>query len=346
VVVWQSQAQDAANWTVHGQRYDAGGAPLGGEFLASRTVPATTPSVAMGPTKTLVVWQTTGTNGLNNVSGAILDTASGAILKTEFPISAPNGTTLSQPVAVGNPQSDSFYVVFDENDAFTGLPSVAVTPVDGAGNVGAKVRVNAISQAAYEPVGATTATGGIFVLWAMLGDVYGRVGTVPVTATPTPTVTPTPTRTATPTPTPAFTATPTRTPTATPTATPSFTATPTRTATPTPTPTAPPALTATPTRTPTATPTPTPTPPTTSCSCTGRGDANGDCKVDVGDVFYLLNFLFASGSQPVCNCDVNNDHTVDVNDVFYLINYLFAGGPAPHPVVRTLRGFTAPTTRR
>jgi virginiamycin B lyase len=27
--------------------------------------------------------------------------------------------------------------------------------------------------------------------------------------------------------------------------------------------------------------------------------------------------------------DVNYDHKIDVNDVFYLINYLFAGGPAP-----------------
>ena len=27
--------------------------------------------------------------------------------------------------------------------------------------------------------------------------------------------------------------------------------------------------------------------------------------------------------------DVNGDHAVDVLDVFYLINFLFAGGPAP-----------------
>jgi hypothetical protein len=27
--------------------------------------------------------------------------------------------------------------------------------------------------------------------------------------------------------------------------------------------------------------------------------------------------------------DVNGDETVDVADVFYLINYLFAGGPSP-----------------
>jgi hypothetical protein len=59
------------------------------------------------------------------------------------------------------------------------------------------------------------------------------------------------------------------------------------------------------------------------------GDVNNDGHVDVGDVFYLINFLFASGPGPVCSGDVNGDHAVDIGDVFYLINFLFAGGPPP-----------------
>jgi hypothetical protein len=51
--------------------------------------------------------------------------------------------------------------------------------------------------------------------------------------------------------------------------------------------------------------------------------------VDVNDVFYMVNYLFAGGPAPVCNGDVNADSKIDVSDVFYLINYLFAGGPAP-----------------
>ena len=59
------------------------------------------------------------------------------------------------------------------------------------------------------------------------------------------------------------------------------------------------------------------------------GDANWDGAVNVGDVFYLINTLFAGGPAPVCSADVNADTKVDVSDVFYLINFLFAGGQPP-----------------
>jgi hypothetical protein len=51
--------------------------------------------------------------------------------------------------------------------------------------------------------------------------------------------------------------------------------------------------------------------------------------VDIADVFYVINALFASGPAPVCSCDVNADASLDVADVFYLINFLFASGPPP-----------------
>jgi hypothetical protein len=59
------------------------------------------------------------------------------------------------------------------------------------------------------------------------------------------------------------------------------------------------------------------------------GDANGNGIVDVADVFYLINYLFAGGPLPKGPVDVNNSDSVDVEDVFYLINSLFAGGPLP-----------------
>ncbi len=61
------------------------------------------------------------------------------------------------------------------------------------------------------------------------------------------------------------------------------------------------------------------------------GDANGDLAVDVGDVVYLINYLFKSGSapSPLVSGDVNGDCVVDVGDVVYLINYLFKGGTPP-----------------
>ncbi len=61
------------------------------------------------------------------------------------------------------------------------------------------------------------------------------------------------------------------------------------------------------------------------------GDVNGDTLVDVRDLFYLINFLFAHGPSPLGPADLNNDGRVDVADVLYLVNSLFAGGPAPIP---------------
>jgi len=51
--------------------------------------------------------------------------------------------------------------------------------------------------------------------------------------------------------------------------------------------------------------------------------------VNVADVFYMINFLFAGGPTPLGRANVNGGSVIDVADVFYLINYLFAGGPAP-----------------
>jgi hypothetical protein len=61
------------------------------------------------------------------------------------------------------------------------------------------------------------------------------------------------------------------------------------------------------------------------------GDANGDWNVDVGDVVYLINYLYKGGvsPEPVESGDATCEGFVDVGDVVYLINYLFKGGPAP-----------------
>jgi uncharacterized delta-60 repeat protein len=62
------------------------------------------------------------------------------------------------------------------------------------------------------------------------------------------------------------------------------------------------------------------------------GDCNQDGVVDVGDVVYLINYLFRSGPLPVPILhagDANCDQVVDVGDVIFLINYLFKSEPAP-----------------
>jgi len=61
------------------------------------------------------------------------------------------------------------------------------------------------------------------------------------------------------------------------------------------------------------------------------GDVTGDGTVNLGDVVFLINFLYRGGPspQPMSSGDVNTDCEVNVGDVVYLINYLFRGGPRP-----------------
>jgi len=61
------------------------------------------------------------------------------------------------------------------------------------------------------------------------------------------------------------------------------------------------------------------------------GDVNGDGVIELGDVVYLINYLYRDGDPPNppeagdCNCD----EIVELGDVVYLINYLYRDGPAP-----------------
>jgi hypothetical protein len=67
----------------------------------------------------------------------------------------------------------------------------------------------------------------------------------------------------------------------------------------------------------------------------GDADASGgDPAVDIDDVVYLINYIFASGPDPVplesgdVDCS-GGDVPVDIDDVVYLINFIFSGGPEP-----------------
>ncbi|MFH1891544.1 MAG: hypothetical protein ABIK83_02555, partial [Candidatus Zixiibacteriota bacterium] len=61
------------------------------------------------------------------------------------------------------------------------------------------------------------------------------------------------------------------------------------------------------------------------------GDADGSGFVDIDDVVFLIQYIFAGGPAPVPldAGDAECSGFIDIDDVVYLINYIFAGGPAP-----------------
>ncbi len=62
-----------------------------------------------------------------------------------------------------------------------------------------------------------------------------------------------------------------------------------------------------------------------------RGDANADGGTDVSDALYILLYLFADGSPPVCRdaADIEDGGGIDISDPIGLLNYLFADGREP-----------------
>ncbi len=62
-----------------------------------------------------------------------------------------------------------------------------------------------------------------------------------------------------------------------------------------------------------------------------RGDATGDGILDIGDVVFLVNYLYREDIPPFPQVagDANCDGVVDLGDVVYMLNYLFRGGPPP-----------------
>jgi hypothetical protein len=62
-----------------------------------------------------------------------------------------------------------------------------------------------------------------------------------------------------------------------------------------------------------------------------RGDVNNDLIIDLGDVLYLISYLYKGGPAPDplwlgdCTCDI----IIELGDLLFLISYLYKGGPPP-----------------
>ncbi|MFH1686667.1 MAG: PKD domain-containing protein [bacterium] len=71
-----------------------------------------------------------------------------------------------------------------------------------------------------------------------------------------------------------------------------------------------------------------------SC-CMIRGDVNhdGEPGPDIGDLVWLVNYMFNGGPPPPCmeeaNINGEDGENPDIGDLVWLVNYMFNGGPPP-----------------
>lgn len=68
------------------------------------------------------------------------------------------------------------------------------------------------------------------------------------------------------------------------------------------------------------------------------GDSNSDELVNISDVVYLIQYIFAGGTapEPLEIADSDCDMLVNITDAVYLIGYIFEEGPAPCSACRIL----------
>ena len=61
------------------------------------------------------------------------------------------------------------------------------------------------------------------------------------------------------------------------------------------------------------------------------GDADNSDAVDIDDIVFLINYIFAGGPEPApyYQGEVDCSGSIDIDDVVYLIAYVFSGGPIP-----------------
>nr|MBN2276849.1 dockerin type I repeat-containing protein [candidate division Zixibacteria bacterium] len=63
-----------------------------------------------------------------------------------------------------------------------------------------------------------------------------------------------------------------------------------------------------------------------------KGDYNGDGTVNIGDILYLIDYIYEDGPEPLDGggrADANCDGSIDIGDVIYFIKHVLAAGPEP-----------------
>jgi hypothetical protein len=186
VVIWQSggTGSDTSGRSIEGQRYDANGAALGGQFLVNTYTTGSQryPSVASDSAGNfVVVWDSAGGTGsdtsITSVHGQRYD-SSGSAIGGEFQVNTYT-TNYQRAASVASDSSGNFVVVFQS--AGSGAPVGADTSgysiqgqvYDASGSpIGGEFQVNSYTTGGqFLPAVASDSTGRFVVVWHSVGSV-------------------------------------------------------------------------------------------------------------------------------------------------------------------------------
>jgi hypothetical protein len=171
VVVWQSRTQDGSQYGVFAQRYDAAGAPRGGEFRVNTTTGQSQlgPQVASDANGNfVVVWQSPDGYGYGIFAQRYA--SSGAPLGVEFRVNGYTSYTQGRPDVASGPAGDfvvTWISLHDEHDF-----GVFAQRFDAQGSPqGAELHVNTFTTGTQTaPRVAMDSAGNVVIVWEGAGQ--------------------------------------------------------------------------------------------------------------------------------------------------------------------------------
>jgi len=73
----------------------------------------------------------------------------------------------------------------------------------------------------------------------------------------------------------------------------------------------------------------------TCCIARGNVDHDPTGQIDIGDLVYMVDFMFTGGPAPICfdegDVDASDVEPIDIADLVYLVDYMFNSGAPPTP---------------
>jgi hypothetical protein len=170
VVLWESSGQDGSLSGIFAQRYDGAGSPLGGEFRVNTytTSSQSRPSAAHDSAGNfVVVWQSSGQDGMEEGIFAQRYASTGAPLGGEFRVNARTWSSQGDPGVASDPAGNIVVVWQGSGHESSSGPDIFAQRYDSAGNrLGGEFRVNTYTTYSQGRARvASDAAGNFVVVW-------------------------------------------------------------------------------------------------------------------------------------------------------------------------------------